>query len=76
VSIAIIQELDLSKLIKKIPDIKDVKIIHHGEGLQIQFGNHTHFVDKRDLFYLPSWNDRKDNRDETLRKIRSRTKND
>ena len=56
----------------KIPDIKDVKIIYHGEGLQIQFGNHTHFVDKRDLFNLASWLERKDNREKTLRKLRSK----
>ena len=53
----------------RIPNIDKVKIISNGRGLQIEFGNNTHFVDKRDLFNLPSWNDRKDNRNETAKKL-------
>ncbi|GEM_PF-3685229 len=53
----------------RIPNIDKVKIIEDGRGLRIEFGNNTHFVDKRDLFNLPSWNDRIDNRNKTLRKL-------
>ena len=52
----------------RIPNITEVKIINDGRGLRIQFSNHTHFVDKRDIFNIPSWNDRQDNRDENLQK--------
>jgi len=52
---------------KRIPDISEVKIIFDGKGIRIQFGNHTTYLDKRDLFNLPSWNDRKDNRDENMK---------
>lgn len=53
----------------KIPSIDEVSIIKNGRGLRIQFGNNTHFVDKRDLFNLQTWNDRDDNRKETLENI-------
>ena len=59
---------------KRIPDISEVKIIHDGRGIRIQFGNHTTYLDKRDLFNLPSWNDRKDNRDENLKRIEKERK--
>ena len=42
---------------KRIPNIDKVKIIEDGKGLRIEFGCNTHFVDKRDLFNLPSWNE-------------------
>ncbi len=58
----------------RIPDIDNVKIIEKGRGLQIIFGCNTHFVDKRDLFNLPTWNDRDDNRKETLRKLTQRVR--
>lgn len=54
---------------RRIPNIDKVKIIENGRGLRIEFGCNTHFVDKRDLFNLPSWNDREDNKKETLRKL-------
>lgn len=54
---------------KKIPNITDVQLIFKGRGLRIQFGNNTHFVDKRDLFNIRSWNDRDDNRKQTLKRI-------
>lgn len=53
----------------KIPDITKVKIIENGRGVRIEFGCNTHFYDKRDLFNLPTWNDRDDNRKETIRKL-------
>lgn len=53
----------------KIPNIDKVNIIKDGRGLRIEFGNNTHFVDKRDLFNLPTWNDRDDNKNETIRKL-------
>ena len=53
----------------KIPNIDQVDIIKNGRGIRIQFGNNTHFVDKRDLFNLQTWNDRDDNRKETLENI-------
>ena len=53
----------------RIPNIDKVKIIEDGRGLRIEFGNNTHFVDKRDLFNLPSWNDRQDNKKETVRRL-------
>jgi len=60
----------------KIPSIDEVSIIKNGRGLCIQFGNNTHFVDKRDLFNLQTWNDRDDNRKETLENIvKRRSKN-
>ena len=55
---------------RRIPNIDKVKIIENGRGLRIEFGCNTHFVDKRDLFNLPSWNDREDNKKETLRKLK------
>lgn len=58
----------------RIPDIKEVKIIHNGRGIRIQFGNHTTYLDKRDLFNLPSWNNRDDNRAETLKRIQEKEK--
>lgn len=59
-----------------IPDIDKVKIIENGRGLRIEFGCNTHFVDKRDLYNLPSWNDRKDNRDEMLKRLREDKRGD
>jgi hypothetical protein len=59
----------------RIPDIIDVKIKHDGKCLMVQFGNHTHYYDKRDLFNLSNWNDRKDNREATLKKLQEK-KND
>lgn len=53
----------------EIPAIDEVSIIKNGRGIRIQFGNNTHYVDKRDLFSLPSWNDRDDNRKETLEEL-------
>lgn len=58
----------------RIPDIDQVSIIKNGRGLRIQFGNNTHFVDKRDLFNLPSWNNREDNRNETLQILKENIK--
>jgi len=55
---------------RRIPNIDKVKIIENGRGLRIEFGCNTHFVDKRDLFNLPSWNEREDNKKETLRKLK------
>ena len=60
---------------RRIPNIDKVKIIENGRGLRIEFGCNTHFVDKRDLFNLPSWNDREDNKKETLRKLNGKKEN-
>jgi len=51
--------------------IDNVKITHNGRCLSVDIGCfHTH-LDVRDLFQCPSWNDRLDNRKETLEKIKS-----
>jgi len=51
--------------------ITEVEIKKGGRCLKVQIGNTTTFIDARDLYDSQSWNDREDNREETVDEIRS-----
>lgn len=51
--------------------IDDVEIVKDRRCLKIKVGNWTNFIDVRDLYNSPNWNEREDNRLESLYNLRN-----
>jgi len=56
--------------------ISEIEITKGGRCLKIKIGNWTNFIDVRDLYISPNWNDREDNKLETLGQIKKDRESD